>query len=447
MQILKAIVQKQILIAGFGREGVSTLRFLRKTNPTQKIAIYDQKELLKLGKAYQKILQEDKNLKLFLGIKFKKVADKFDIIFKSPGIPNRYISTGILPKVISQTQIFLEEFSGLTIGITGTKGKSTTSSLIYEILKTAGRKTVLLGNIGFPPLDHLEDLDKNTTVVFELSSHQLSTVKKSPHIAVLLNIYPEHLDYYRNFKEYVLAKANITKYQSKNDFLVFNEDDPIVRKIAANSCAQKVTFGKRNSEELKKMGITTKLLGDFNHLNILAAIKVGQILNVSNKDLVSALNNFTPLEHRLELVGTFRGITFYNDSLSTIPQATIAALDALGDKVETIFLGGFDRGIGYKELATRILNSKIKNIILFPTTGEKIWSEIVKASPSAKTKFRHFSVGNMENAVRLGYKYTSAGKICLLSSASTSFSTFVDYRDRGNQFKMYVKTNNKKTFI
>jgi len=261
--------------------------------------------------------------------------------------------------------------------------------------------------------------------VYELSSHQLYNLKKSPQIAIFLNIYPEHLDYYKNFREYVRAKANIARYQTKDDYLVFNSGDKLVREIAKKSKAKKIP-----------------IKGKYYSLNKAAAKAVGKIFKIPQKIIQKAIREFKPLPHRLELVGNYKRITFYNDALSTIPETAILAMEALGKRVQTIFLGGFDRKINFKKLAKFILKNKnIKNLILFPTTGEKIWKEILKLNTGlTRVKLpKHFFVNNMPEAVKLAYENTQKGKICLLSCASTSFSIFRDYKEKGNLFKKYVK--------
>ncbi len=351
----------------------------------------------------------------------------YDVIVKSPGVPihspeiEKAQKEG---KITSQIEIFFENCPGKIVGVTGTKGKSTTTALIYKILKEAGFKAHLVGNIGKPVLNLLLSAKPKDIYVYELSSHQLYNLKKSPQIAVFLNLFPEHLDYYKNFNEYALAKANITKYQTKRDFLVFNFQDKLVREIAQKSKAKKVP-----------------IKGKFYSLDIAAAMAVGKIFGISEKKIKKAVKNFKPLPHRLEYVGIFKGIKFYNDALSTIPETTIAALNDLGNNVETVFLGGFDRGLNFKNLAKRILKSKIKNLILFPTTGENIWREII--SLKSKNPFRAFLVQNMKDGVKLAFKSTRKGKICLLSCASPSFSLFRDYKEKGNLFKKYVRRYGK----
>ena len=412
---LNELKNKKILILGFGREGIDTFLFLRKIFPNKTIGIADRSE---------KIETPDKKTVLHLGEKYIEAIKKYDVVVKSPGIPFKILPKSSFRKITSQTIIFFDNCPGKIIGITGTKGKSTTTALIYNILKEGGMKAHLVGNIGKPVLNLLSSATSKDIYAYELSSHQLYNLKKSPHIAVFLNVFPEHLDYYKDIKEYSLAKANITLYQDKNDYLIYNSGDKIVSSFAKKSKAKKIP-----------------IKGKYYELDKTAARKVGEVLNISKTIIEKAIKNFKPLPHRLELVGKFKGITFYNDALSTIPETAIFALDYLGKNVETIMLGGFDRNIDFKNLAKRIVKSDVKNLILFPTTGEKIWREIASLS---KNKFKPFFTGDMEDAVKLAYKYTKNGKICLLSCASTSFSIFKDYKEKGDLFKKYVKKLGKK---
>jgi UDP-N-acetylmuramoylalanine--D-glutamate ligase len=282
----------------------------------------------------------------------------------------------------------------------------------------------LVGNIGKPVLSLLSNVKPENVYVYELSSHQLMNLNKSPHISVFLNIYPEHLDYYKNFQEYAAAKANITLWQNKNDYLVFNKNDKLISKFAKKSKAKK-----------------TPISGEYYDLDRNAAKKVGKIFKIPKEKIEKAIKKFKPLEHRLENIGTFKGITFYDDALSTIPETAIFAIKALGNNVQTIMLGGYDRGIDFKNLAKMISKSKIKNLIFFPTTGQIIWQEIKKLRK--QKKFKAFFVDNMKDAINLAYENTSKGKICLLSCASTSFSIFKNYKEKGDLFKKFVKLYRK----
>ncbi|OGN26274.1 MAG: hypothetical protein A2925_01675 [Candidatus Yanofskybacteria bacterium RIFCSPLOWO2_01_FULL_44_22] len=395
---IQDLEKKKILILGFGREGKDTLLFLRKHFPKKKIGIADQKQ----GNGY-----------------LKKIKN-YDVIIKSPGVPNSVVLPFLTKKqkVTSQTELFFEECPGTIIGVTGTKGKSTTASLIYAVLKKGGVRSHLIGNIGEPVLSHLAKAKPEDVFVYELSSFQLENLKQSPHISVLLNVYPEHLDHHQSFAKYVWAKANIAKHQTAEDFLVYNTENKIAANIAKLSKAQKIPF---------KGGFGSKE----------PAILVGKLFGISSTKIQNAIKAFKPLEHRLERVGEWKGITFYNDSLATIPQATIGALDTLGPKVHTLIAGGYDRGISYDVLAKRISKSSVQLLILFPTTGEKILKAI-------KKPVEYLTLKSMREAVEQAFLRTPKGKVCLLSPASSSFNMFKDYKDRGEQFKKWVTYYGKR---
>ena len=406
---LNELKDKKILILGFGREGRDTLKFLKKLLPEKKIGIADKKF--------------DKN--------YLKALGDYDVVIKSPGIPFKILPKSSLKKVITQTDIFFDNCPGTIVGITGTKGKSTTSALICAILKNGSAfakgfggqghiKAHLVGNIGKPVLSLLSSAKPNDVYIYELSSHQLYNLKRSPHVAVFLNIFREHLDYYRNFQEYAKAKANITLWQNKNDYLVFNRGDKLVSQFAKKSKANKIP-----------------VRGEYYDLDRNAAREIGKIFKIPKEKIEKTIKKFKPLKHRLENIGTFKGITFYNDALSTIPETAIFAIDTLGNNVQTIMLGGYDRGIDFKKLAKKVLESKIENLIFFPTTGEKIWRDIRKIGGGER--FKTFFADNMKDAVKIAYENTSKGKICLLSCASTSFSIFKDYKEKGDLFKKFVK--------
>ena len=451
---LKVLKNKKVLILGFGREGMDNFKFLRSLFPNKILGVGDRLEIKSLPKKAKKLIHYEKcsrRVRLHLGKNYLDALKNYDVIIKSPGIPPRILKPFLKKRqgITSQTEIFLENCLGKIIGVTGTKGKSTTASLIYRILKDGGIKVHLIGNIGKPVLQLLFSATPKDVYVYELSSHQLLNLKKSPQIAVFLNIYPEHLDYYKNFKEYVRAKANITRYQTKKDYLIFNSRDKIVREIAEESKARKIPLNRYLKREIKQKDVP--LIGDFNLQNLAAAVEIGKIFGISERDIIGAIKKFKPLSHRLEFVGKFCGIKFYNDSLSTIPEATIVAIDTLKKNLQTIILGGLDRGQSFERLAKKILESKIETVILFPTTGEKIWRGILqqlqdKFSKRAKKKIlpQYFFVNNMKEAVKLAYKFTQSEKVCLLSPAAASFNLFKDYRERGNLFKKQVKLLGKK---
>jgi UDP-N-acetylmuramoylalanine--D-glutamate ligase len=411
---------KKVLILGMGREGVSTEKFLKKFFPELKFSTADKKQ----GGDYLDNLQD------------------FDLIIKSPGISwniekiKKAQGAGI--EFTSQTQIFLDLFRDQTIGVTGTKGKSTTASLIYNILKLAGKNVKLVGNIGEPVLDYIGDADGDCQFVFEMSSHQLSDITTSPHIAVFLNIYPEHLDYYSNFEEYFVAKTNIAKYQSAGDVFVFDSDFGEISDFAKTIRSLTVPFSSEDA--LESFGIkldSNPLLGVHNMNNIKAAILVARNLGIENNVIKKGVETFEPLADRLEVVRKIEGVTFVNDGLATIPQATISAVESFKNDRLTLILGGFDRGIDFDVLGKYLSKaSNVKNVILIGQTAEKINKSLLENNYQGKI----FNLGkvSMKEIVGQSYEAAKPDGTVLLSPSATSFDMFKDYRDRDGQFKLAV---------
>jgi UDP-N-acetylmuramoylalanine--D-glutamate ligase len=442
---LAELEHRSILILGFGTEGQATYEFLRRRWPSKPLSIADQRTMAEFPQEVANRIQNDTEVRANFGPRYLDSADGYncEVIIKTPGIPAtldavaRARRVGIL--LTSHSQIFLSNYPReKVIGVTGTKGKSTTTSLIYHILKCAGISAELVGNIGMPPLARIDEVSPDTYFVHEFSSHQLAELETSPHIAVLLNIVPEHLDYYANFEEYVAAKENITKFQGPDDFLIFAADYAIPSEIAQRSKAALRPFSVHNSIEHILMPSEIPLAGKFNLQNVMAAIETASVCGVQPENIRDAIRTFEALPHRLERVGTYNGITFYDDSIATIPESTLAALEALGPNVQTLLLGGHERNLEFAELGKQ-LPPNIATVILFPPTGIRIWRAIEAHSQNQKLPDAFF-VRDMEQAVRIAYEHTAPGKICLLSPASPSFGTFKDYKERGNLFKTFVRT-------
>lgn len=449
---MSQILGQSVLIAGFGREGQSALNFIKNCYPNINVAVADQNPL------------QVKHLDIptFSGKNFLSKALKFDTVIRSAGISKTIFPLSIHPNVTSTTNIFFENCSGKIIGITGTKGKSTTSSLIYQILKNARFDVRLAGNIGYPAIDFIKESNSNTWFVVELSSYQLDDIKYSPKIAVVLPIYQEHLNYHGSFNNYVRAKKNIVLFQKSQDFVIYDETNQYSKNIAKASLGKNFSINNkkvypfavwiqendiwiqnhRNKEKLLSIS-NIPLIGDANLKNIMFSVMTALILNIDSDYIRKAILSFKPLEHRLEFCGKYHGIYFYNDSLATIPEATIHAIQSLGHKCETLITGGFDRGVDYSYLGKVIVNSSIKNLILFPTTGEKIQNAIFAVDKNTKIKINTTTL--MEEAVKRAYDLTSNNKICLLSPASASFNLFKNYDDRGKQFKFWVTKLGKKS--
>jgi len=440
---LKDLEKKSIVILGFGAEGQATYEFLRKRWPTKALSIADRRAIAEFPEDVAGRLQSDPSLSLNLGARYLDAIDPYscEVIIKTPGIPASVDAIVRARKggcaLTSHSQIFLSNYPrGKVIGVTGTKGKSTTASLIHHILNRAGIAAELVGNIGQPPLARIDKAPAGAFFVHEFSSHQLAEIQTSPHIAILLNIVPEHLDYYANFDEYVSAKENITRFQTADDVLIFNAGYPIPTAIAGRSKAALKPFSVDDPIDGIDAG-EIPLPGKFNVQNVMAAVLAASVCGAPREAIRNAVLSFQALPHRLEPVGTYRGITFYNDSIATVPAATLAALEALGPNVQTLLLGGHERNLDFTELGAQ-LPENIKTVILFPRTGTRIWQSIELHSKNAILPAAFF-VRDMEQAIKIAYERTEPGKICLLSPASPSFGAFKDYRERGNLFTASVR--------
>ncbi|MBR3281392.1 MAG: UDP-N-acetylmuramoyl-L-alanine--D-glutamate ligase [Clostridia bacterium] len=435
---------KKILILGFGREGQSTYNLIRKFLPDQQLYIADQKENFQDNFEF---LKKDNNVTFISGEKYLENLENYDIIMKSPGISFAHMDTSkYYSKIKSQLELLLEFFENTTIGITGTKGKSTTSSLIYKVLKDQDKKSILLGNIGIPVFDYIDSIEQNVILVLEMSSHQLEFMEQSPNIAILLNVYEEHLDHYNSYEDYAKAKCNIYKYQKENDYFLYNIDNKMLNMLVdkTNGITYKVSINGNpnsniylkddivyfNNEAIYNKNEKRNLIGDFNLNNIMFVLGVSKILGLDLEKTIKSISDFKTLDHRLEFVGTFNDISYYDNSIATIPMATIEAVKALKE-VDSIIIGGMDRGVDYKELIQFLNDSNINNIICMPKTGHDIAKEL-------KIERVHI-VENMEEAVNVAKKVTSKGKICLLSPAAASYGFFKNFEERGDLFKKLVK--------
>ena len=330
---------KNILLIGYGKEGQSTERYLRKHAPDAKITVTDQKN----------------------GEEYLKNQEAFDIRIKSAGIPKNLIAK----PYTTATNIFFSAVKGLTIGVTGTKGKSTTSSLIYSILKNAGKRVHLVGNIGTPWFDDVDPVDSEDHIfVCELSSYQLDDIEYSPDISVFVSFFPEHMNYHGSVDKYWEAKSRIIKKATKDNYFVYNPDVEELRKLAQESPAKSVPYV--STPDIPAVEIS--LIGEHNQQNIKAARTVAGILNINDTIVLDSIRSFLPLPHRLQNVGTHHGVTFFDDAISTTPESTMCAIKSLGN-ISVILLGGMDRGYDFTGLV-RLLNEKnIRHIVLFPDSG------------------------------------------------------------------------------
>ena len=448
-ELIQYFEDKKILILGFGREGQSTYKLIRKYLKSQKLYIADKRENFQNDFSF---LTEDNNISFISGTNYLMNLKDYDIIMKSPGISFAQLdTTEILPKIKSQLELLLKFFKVQTIGITGTKGKSTTSSLIYKVLKDQDVNAMLLGNIGIPVFDYIDTLQEDTTLVLEMSSHQLEFMHHSPNIAILLNIFAEHLDHYTGFEAYAQAKCNIYKYQNKNDHFLYNIDNKTIVKFVHDLTqnSYKVSLNNQpgsqiylkddivyfNGKPLYHKNEPRNLMGEYNLNNIMFVLGVSEILNLDLSKTIKSINEFKTLSHRLEFVGKYDDVLYYDNSIATIPMATIEAIKALKE-VDTLIIGGMDRGIDYKEFidylnSDDIYSKSISTIICMPKTGHDI-------AKSLDPKKVHI-VETLEEAVSVSKKYTAKNKICLLSTAAASYGFFKNFEEKGDLFQELIK--------
>lgn len=438
-EILDKFRNKKIVILGFGREGKSTYEFLRKHIEGIKLDIID--ENIDISGDENKIYASDSRTNIIKTHDYIDILKQYDVIFKTPGISfkGKNISD-IEDKITSQLEVFLDMKKAYTIGITGTKGKSTTSSLIYQIIHDQGKRVHLLGNIGKPIFTELDEINSSDIVVLEISSHQSQYIKKSPNIGIILNIFEEHLDHYNSYDEYIMAKINVLKYQSKSDYSIYNANDieltNHLKNVKLLSNQVKVDINDRKSYQKFDFNKDRKLLGKHNDFNIMVALKVTEILGLDIDKACDTIYKFDSLPHRLEKVGTYDDVTYYNDSIATIPEATITCIETLKN-VNTIIVGGLDRGIEYLGLAKYLNNCYVENIICMYETGKKIYGMINDMGTNKNVKYFE----NLQEACKYAKKITKKGTICALSPAAASYGHFKNFEERGNYFKDIVSHN------
>lgn len=438
-KIIEKLQNKSLAILGFGLEGVSTYNFIRRHLPDKFITIIDCNT--NLISKYE-FLKDDNNVSLVLGDNYLDNLDIYDLIIKTPGVSLNEIDTkNFVSKLTSQMELFLEVFKDISIGITGTKGKSTTSSLIYQILKDQNKDVYLVGNIGNPVLDAVENYKKDSIVVMEISSHQLEYNKVSPHIGIVLNLYEDHLDHAKTLEHYHYIKLNMFRYQENNDIGIYNYDNEYLKKYISkeifNSKLYKLSLFEnadiyKNSDliyfEEEAVYNTTderKLLGEHNLLNITFGLSVAKILWLNMDEAVKTVNSFSGLDYRMQLACNIDSVDYYVDTLATIPEATIQSIEALKN-VDTLIIGGMDRGIDYKVIIEYLNNSNVNNIICMPTTGNKIGESLINKNV--------YFIKQMKDVVLKAKEVTKKGKICLLSPAASSYEFYSSYKEKADDF-------------
>ena len=446
-ELLNYLENKKILILGFGIEGESSYRFLRRNFPEKCLFIAD-KDIDLLENKIELI--EDPYVEISLGDNYLNGIEEYDVIIKAPGISLKDIDIlKFKDKITSQLELFLEFINTYTIGVTGTKGKSTTSSLIYKVLIDQGKDAYLLGNIGTPIFNDIEHISENSIVVIEVSSHALEFIRMSTNIGIILNIFEEHLDHYKNLGKYIEAKFNMAKYQKDSNFLIYNFDNKFMKEYEfvykkndyAVSIKDEPKVKNRvflrnniiycNKKPMMDINENINLKGMHNIQNIMFVFGVCDILNLKVDETVNSIKKFKPLEHRMEFVGNINGVDFYNNSIATIPEATINDINTIKN-INTIIVGGKDRGVDLTKLIEVLKSSIIENIICLPKTGEFIKNALENTNKNIVL------VEDLEKAVLIAKRVTKKDTVCLLSPAASSYGYFKSFEERGNLFKKYV---------
>ena len=431
---LKDLQNKKIAILGLGIENIALVRYLLKHKVKCEMTICDKRGKKQLGENNQRLLRRfasRNDIRWQLGKDYNKNLDKFDVLFRAPGWPIIPLKSPLPPLIkgalTSPMKLFFELCPTKNIiGVTGTKGKGTTASLIYEILRAAGKRAWLGGNIGVAPFEFLDKIKKNDWVVLELSSFQLEDMTVSPQIAVIANLYPEHLkpadpnnpNFHKNFKAYRDAKLNIVKWQKAGDKAVLN--------YKLNIKGKKIYF--------KKSNLPSKLVGEHNKENIAAAAAVAKIAGVKLEIIKKAVASFKGLEHRLELARELDGVKYYDDSFATTPESTIIALKSFVSPI-ILFLGGAEKGANFKKLAKEVKHRVKFVILLNGDATPRIKKELLKVGFKADSMKL---ADNIKEAVKFAKAKAAPGDIVLLSTACASFGMFKNYKERGDLFKAEV---------
>ena len=454
-QFNKFLDGKKVAIIGMGVSNIPLIDYLYGKNA--KVTIFDRNSLSdeimsKVNKYRYEVEIGKDNLKRLQG---------FDIIFRSPSaLPTtpefvEEIERGAI--LTSEIEMVLKLAPCKIIGVTGTEGKTTTTSIIYQIAKQAGYNCYLGGNIGKPIFTQIKDMKPEDLVILELSSFQLMGMEISPDISVVTNVFPDHLNVHKSYEEYQQAKENIFLHQNKEGIVILNKDNEITRNFAKEVSGKVVFFS--STKQLKDGYVydrednmikhcvdgkcrdllhknDIRLRGIHNYENICAALAATETLATENVQL-EAIKNFNGVEHRLEFVRELDGVKYYNDSIGTSPASTIAGLNAFDENI-VLLAGGSDKGLDYKEIGETIAK-KVGTLILTGPTSEKIENatRIALADlPNKNLDIVHCT--NLEEAVKIAKQKAHSGEIVLLSPASASFDAFKNFEERGKKFKQFV---------
>lgn len=427
----------KIAILGFGLQGQSAYEYWRSDN---QITICDENEKLGLPDGVQRQL----------GPSYLHKLESYDLIVRSPSIYPGDIVAANSPKILEKVTSVTNEFfkvcpSKNIVGVTGTKGKGTTSTLIAKMLEADGRRVHLGGNIGTPPLDLLkDDIKTDDWAVLELANFQLIDIKYSPYIAICLMVAPEHLDWHANSEEYITAKSQLFRYQTDSDYAIYYANSELSRRIASSGVGRKIAYMASPGATVTDGNIVidnqiicpaseVKLLGKHNLQNICAAITAVWKVTQNIDAIRSVVSSFSGLEHRLELVRELDGVRYYNDSFGTTPETATVAIQSFTEP-EVVILGGSDKGADYTELAEVVAKANVRQVLLIGEQAERIKSALNAAGFTNTIR----GGSTIEEIVSTAHSQAQSGDVVLLSPACASFDMFSNYEDRGKQFKKAV---------
>ncbi len=419
------IKNKKILILGFGREGRSSFRHIEEASGYKELAIADANPVSPEDALGHTVIS---------GPAYLDCLNDYDVVFKSPGIVLPLDINDYTCNITCQTDLFLKVYGRQTIGVTGTKGKSTTSSLLYHVLKTNGDDVLFGGNIGLPIFDITDQIKPETTIVFELSCHQLEYTHYACHRGLFLNLYEDHLDHYGSVEKYWHAKQNLYRNMTHTDILYCNANF-LPEKGDCQAITIPVTKNDAPVRDLSEIE-GCRLRGKHNLENVAIVYKICHDLEVSRAVFFEALRSFQPLPHRLEYLGCIKGIDYYDDSISTTVESAISAIEAVKN-ASTILLGGMDRGIDYDPLVEYLPKSNLSHIVLMYDSGLVIKDKLTKTTDEAFMKKVTYA-GTLEEACDFAKKNAPNGSAVLLSPAAASYGVFKNFEERGDKFKEYV---------
>ena len=446
---------QRVTIVGLGREGVALAKFLARQGA--KVSVSDIKGEEALGDRIDELANLPINY--LLGGHPEELLEA-DVIFVSPGVPQ---AIPILVEarrrgipLSSETRLFFSLCRAPIIGITGSSGKTTTTSLVGAIMRAEGHRTFVGGNIGSPLMTFVEEIEPQDRVVMELSSFQLEVLDQSPHIAAILNLSPNHLDRHSSMNDYVAAKVNILRFQEKDDYAVLNADQQPTRELT-KSCQGRVLFFSRERELeqgafLSQGEVTARwegkdrkvchvseirLLGSHNLENVLAACAIATVAGVQLEAMTGAITSFSGVEHRLQLVEKMEGVRYYDDSIATSPDRTMAALDSFVEPV-ILLAGGREKHLPLEGLA-EFIAEKVKSLILFGEAAPLLEQAVLEAHrEDTGDRVPIYRSSDLIEAVQIAARISQVGDIVLLSPACTSFDMYRDFAERGDHFKALV---------